>query len=612
MRLLFALFVLLWVVACQSTLPSSTNEPPLWNSINLNLPPHATVLALAVNPTNARTLYAATYDNVALYRSDDAGGTWRVDNNQLPRAPVFALLPIQAEIFAATADGLYRHAWNADYWQRADPVPQVAIYGLVGDDTGALYAATDGRGIWKSDDGGTTWSRVPGLDDESLLSVLPLDSTTVFVGTGGHGMFVTRDGGKTWSNVAAFASGYITLILRDPHHPTMIYARARNGLYRSTDYGESWQELTGGIEREIVNALWFDETRILIGTASGNIYFSDDAGTSWRSATLENPRHRALLTLFRVGKTDYAGTFDGLLLSGDNGETWSSAGQGLGAPIVHDMALDAAHTRLLVATEDGLFERRGDGEFTRLDFPVNDLPVSAIAIAPNSPQRIYIGTDGKGVFVSDDGGKTWSAAVGELGGKTRVSGLYVDPTDAEKVYARVLFARVYKSSNGGADWRAIWTGMPDEEQVQSIVIDSKNLQRLYAGGDAQLFYSDNGGEKWLARGLQELSTLALWIDPENTQRIWAGTTDGLYQSDDAGESWRGPLLKGVTIASMVREDSGNFYVGTKYNGVYISQDGGKTFAAYGLEGVSVDQLALDASRHRVYARTPQGLYELGY
>src|SRR5581483_1992142 len=110
MRFLFALLFLGCVVACQSMPPRSTSESPRWKSINLNLPLHAPVLALAVNPTNAQTLYAATYDNVALYRSDDAGATWRADNQKLPRAPVFALLPTPAEMFAATADGLY---WRA-------------------------------------------------------------------------------------------------------------------------------------------------------------------------------------------------------------------------------------------------------------------------------------------------------------------------------------------------------------------------------------------------------------------------------------------------------------------------------------------------------------------
>lgn len=570
------------------------------------------MLALAANPTNAQTLYAATYDNVALYRSDDAGATWRADNYKLPSAPAFALLPTPAEMFAATAEGLYRRAWKADYWQRADPVPQVAIYGLARDDTEALYAATDGRGIWQSDDQGTTWSRVPGLDDESLLSVLPLDKQTMFVGTGGHGMFVTHDGGETWSNIAAFASGYITVIVRDPMHPTAMYARARNGLYRSSDHGETWQELGGGIEREIINALWFDETRILVATASGNIYLSDDGGTSWRSAGVENPRRRAILTLFRVGKIDYAGTFDGLLRSEDNGETWNVVGEGLGAPIVHDMALDAVNHRWLVATEDGLYEWRGEDEFTRLEFPVNDVPISAIAVAPNAPQHIYVGTDGKGVFVSDDSGKTWSAAGGELGGKTRVAGLMGDPTNWETVYARVLFARLYKSTNGGDDWRAVWMGMPDEEQVQSIAIDPNNPRRIYAGGDAQLFYSDNGGETWQPSRLDERSTLALWIDPRNGQRIWAGATDGLYQSDDAGQSWHAPLLQGITITEIARDERGNFYVGTKYNGVYISRDDGKTFEPYGLAGMSVDQLVVDAAKQQVVVRTPLGLYELDY
>lgn len=625
-------FISCWLIifaACQAAPPSTPSAwqgrnpvesapTPEWTLENHNLPTHAPVTALAAEPTRRRAvetghhtprkLYAATYDAIGLYTSEDGGATWHADRAKLEPAPVFALLPLPAEMFAGTAAGLYRRAYNAAFWQRADPVPQVAVTALGQDPTGVLYAATDGRGIWKSQDGGTPWSRLPGLDDEPLLSILPLDAQTIFAGTGGRGLLITRDGGRTWQSAPQFSHEYVTFI--QLHRPGQIFARARSGLYRSHDRGQTWAKLHGGIEREIVTALLEDSQseRIWAAASGGGIFISDDRGESWRASDVENPRRRAVLSLAQFGDVLLAGTFDGLLQSVDGGETWRVLGHGLGVPIIHDFT--RANGRLWVAAEDGLFEQNADGTFVRIPFGAEDVPVSSLAVAPSQPTRIYVGTDGKGVFVSDDGGKTWNAAGGELGGRTRVAQLMVHPTNPEIVFARLLFERIYKSDNGGDDWRAVWTGMPIEEQIQSLAIASNDPAQMWAGGDTQLFSSNNTGETWQARGLSGVSILGLWIDPQDARHVWAGATDGLYISRDAGQSFQGPRLRGLSVTSIVRDAAGTFYLGTKYNGVYRSDDAGKTFVPYGLEGVSVDQLAFDAADNILYALTQQGLYRL--
>lgn len=588
-----------------------------------DLPAHTPITALAHDPNNTRVMIAAAYDANGIYRSDDAGETWRADNQDLARAPVFVLLALERELFAGTAAGLYRRAWNADYWQRADPVPPVAVYGLARDDAGAVYAATDGRGIWKSDDA-NVWARLAGLDDEPLLSVLALGDT-ILAGTGGRGMFVSRDGGKTWQPDATFQNDYVSMLRRDPRDGSTIFARGRNGLYRSREGGAAWQELAGGIETEIVNALEFADDTILAATSGGKIFVSDTNGETWRETSVENPRRRAVLSLFRIEKTLYAGSFDGLLRSVDNGASWQLIGQGLGAPIIYDLALDAARSRILVALEDGLYEIREESPASspstasvRIEMGVSDVPVTAVAIAPNAPQRIYAGTDGRGVFVSDDGARTWNPATGELGGRARIAQLAVDPANPEIVFARVLFERIYKSMDGGDSWRTVWTGMPVEEQIQTLAIAPNDPQQLYAGGDTQFFGSEDGGETWQARGLTGVSTLALWIDPNQAEYVWAGATDGLYVSADGGNTWRGPLLQGKTISALTRDARGNMYVGTKYNGVWRTAGEQTGFTQMfsqstndpAPERASIKAIVFDERRGRMLVATGEGLYSL--
>jgi photosystem II stability/assembly factor-like uncharacterized protein len=398
----------------------------------------------------------------------------------------------------------------------------------------------------------------------------------------------------------------VSFIAEGPNQ--VLFARARNGLFRSEDSGTEWVELAGGIETEIVNDLEFMESRMIATAAGGGIFYSDDAGATWTKAVIENPRRRATLPLLRIDNTLYAGTFEGLVSSRNDGESWEVIGKGLGVPIVHDLALDARTGQMLVAAEDGLYEKREQG-YTRISFGADDVPVLSVAFAPSSSQRIYVGTDGRGVFVSDDGSATWGAAGGELGGRARVPQVSIDPTEPENVFARVLFERIYKSTTGGDEWRTVWTGMPIEEQIQSLAIAPSSPRFIYAGGDTQIFGSDDGGESWQARGLRGISTLALWVDPGDPGHVWAGTTDGLYVSRDAGRFWRGPLAPGTSISSIAGDPAGPFYLATKYRGVLVSYDDGETFGEFGLEAMSANQLLLDVKRKRLYARTPQGVFQ---
>ncbi|MBI4671384.1 MAG: hypothetical protein HY741_06905 [Chloroflexi bacterium] len=617
MRRLVPVLFFIVLVACQANPVTSNTQK--WISLNAQLPTHMPVTSLAVHPRAPEIIFAGTYDPVGVYSTRDVHAGWQPDRTGLPAAPVLALLARERELFAGTAAGLYRRAWDANYWERTDPVPEVAVNALASSETGEIFAATDGRGIWTSDDDGKIWSRLPGLDDEALFSILPLDAQTFFAGTAGHGVFVTRNRGTAWDHVARFENAYAPLLARDPREAKTIFVGPRGGLYRSRDAGLTWDALGGGIEKQIVYALLSysssnGDSHLLAGTAGDGLWVSRDDGMSWDQAkSVDSPRPfppgRAVLTLRHQDKNIYAGTADRALMASESLDDWQPlrADQGaMGSPAIRDFELHP--DSLWVATDDGLYHRTH--AFKRVGTETLIAPVSAVALAPSSAKRIYAGTDGKGVFVSDDGGETWNAATGELGGKTRVAQLAVDPTNPEIVFARVLFERLYKSTDGGDSWRTIWSGMPVEAQLQIFAIAPSNPHILYAGGDTQLFYSDDGGEKWQPRGLNGISTLAFWIDPADANHIWAGATDGLYLSADAGKTWRGPLLEGKSVSALAHDANGNFYVGTKYNGLFRTDASVTeiTRVGQGLENGSVNELVFDKERGVLYALTDAGLF----
>ena len=613
-----ALICLLGLFTACAPLPVATPTPAasLWTRYQIGLPTHATVLALAVSPHASAMLFAGAYDTTGAYVSSDQARSWRAASAGLEGEAVFALRFIRDALFAGTTGGLYR--WAGDQWERIPSIPIGPVYSIARGIAGGWYLVTDTHGIFTSADG-TAWTHVAGLEGEPLACVAALDARTLFAGTTGQGAFVTRDGGSTWQPLDAFRSDYVSFISIDPRDGKSIYLRTRRGLFRSRDGGATWQELRGGIQNELVNAVLFDaaSSRIVAATDSGGVYISGDDGATWQSSSRGLPQGVASYALAQLdAQTILLGAQNGIYVSRDAGNTWQSANDGVGVPQIHALELDPQTGLLLAATEDGLYRqeltsgRAGtNGPFVRIGDETIQYPTLSIALAPTDRQVIYIGTYRHGIFVSQDGGATWSSVGGIFQDRLSVPGLAVDPRDDRTVFARVLFQRIYKSTDGGAAWHSVWTGMPNEAQVETMVLAPDDPAEMFAGTNIGLFSSGDGGESWTPRAFAQETVFSIWIDPRHTRTLLAGATDGLYRSDDGGASWTRIALAQTTVTAILRDPHGNFYVGTKYNGVWTSRDGAKTWTQYGLDGESIVTLVGDDTRGLLYAATTHGLFK---
>ena len=170
-------------------------------------------------------------------------------------------------------------------------------------------------------------------------------------------------------------------------------------------------------------------------------------------------------------------------------------------------------------------------------------PVRAIAIDPNDPLILYIGTTGAshgggGVFKSTNQGKSWSPvnngltfmevnalAIARFGGGTLL-------------YAGTLYGGVYRTKNGGATWIQVNNGLANLN-VNALAVDPKNPGTVYAGTDGGVFLTTNGGATWTAvnSGLTSPPVLSLAFDPVFS-RVYAGTQlDGVFETTNGGLSW---------------------------------------------------------------------------
>jgi len=234
-----------------------------------------------------------------------------------------------------------------------------------------------------------------------------------------------------------------------------------------------------------------------------------------------------------------------------------------------------------------------DGGDTWSQFALGDYSIVDIAIAPTNPNIIYAAAshvgDDYGVLKSVDKGKTWTFVNKGFrdcpGGTCRINTLAVDPTNPDRVFAG--FWHIYRTTNGGESWDLVYE---DGTYFDPIIIDPKNPQVLYAGSDrgGGVYKSTNGGSTWneASNGLDRnsLNIKALAIDPTNTQVLYLSNEDGVYKTTNGAQSWTKLPLEGneMNLANIngiaVDPKNGTVYISSSYGlAVEKSIDGGYTW-----------------------------------
>lgn len=338
------------------------------------------VVTVAAVPGNANLFYTGTVGG-GIWKSTDEGLEWEnISDGKLP-GPSASI----GAIAVAPSDPKVLYAGTGEDDIRNDMIP--------------------GDGVFKSTDAGKTWQPAGLAETHSISEIIvsPGDPNVVYASSMGHvfvpdpnrGVFKSTDGGKTWKKILFVddKTGAIDLIM-DPGHPAVLYAAMwqaqrtawgltsggpGSGLYKTTDGGEHWTNLTHnpGLPQGVLGRIGVtlvanhpDTLYAIFQAEDGGVFRSDDAGKTWKKVNDEAKlRQRAFyyMALFADPKdanTVYAPQVDALWVSHDGGRTWTK--------------LRAPH---------------GDHH--------------ALWINPSDTSILLEGNDG-GATVSTDGGKTWS------------------------------------------------------------------------------------------------------------------------------------------------------------------------------------------------------------
>lgn len=220
---------------------------------------------------------------------------------------------------------------------------------------------------------------------------------------------------------------------------------------------------------------------------------------------------------------------------------------------------------LYIGTEQGVVtvRSRDQRSWEIVDRGLKNWEIPALAVSPGSPNKVFAGTRGDGVLVSEDFGKSWKKPCYGKRGPGKVRSVTVDPHDSRRIYAGCEPIDVFVSEDEGRNWRrfdSIWdipfiATVPYpvatvEPHVRDITVDPSDPKTLYAA--LQVGYivkSTDGGRTWklLDKNL-DCDVHTIVIDPGNPRRLIIATGGhdsrkgnapgrALYVSDDAGDSW---------------------------------------------------------------------------
>ena len=381
---------------------------------------------------------------------------------------------------------------------------------------GTVYVGSASGGIWKSNDGGVTFRQIfekQGVPSIGDLALAPGNPEVIYAGTGeanvrnsvsiGNGVFRSTNGGETWQHLGLEETRHISRIAVHPSNSNVVHVGAvghiygphpDRGVFRSEDGGQTWKKV---------------------------LYIDEWHGVSDLDQSLSNPNilYAGMWYFNRKPWTHTSGSEKGgLYRSLDGGLTWEKAGKGL--------------PKLM-------------GRI-------------AVKIAQSQPNTVYVlaeSNDGI-LFRSDDYGATFRKINDDVQLVSRgfyYTDLRVDPQNPDRLYA--VASRMFRSIDGGKHFdRISWATHVD---YHSLWIDPTNPKHLWQGQDGGVAVSYNGGDTWepvrnlpiaqfyqiyadsrfpfyhLGGGLQDNGT---WTGPARTREP-AGVLPDLWEMVSFGDAY---------------------------------------------------------------------------
>jgi photosystem II stability/assembly factor-like uncharacterized protein len=231
----------------------------------------------------------------------------------------------------------------------------------------------------------------------------------------------------------------------------------------------------------------------------------------------------------------------------------------------------------------------------------------SVSIAQLKNKEIFYLSCGNGVQKSPDDGKNWIITTGW--NITECLKTAIDPINPDMVYAATAYG-IFKTSDGGKTWLEKNVGLVSTF-TPTVIIDQNDRNMLFCATEAGVHRSKNGAESWEPIGLLGLGVRTLIQHPAQPNLLAVGTEDdGVFISDDHGKTWHqkinGLTTKTVYALAFAPQDPNIIYAGTFRGGIFKSTDQGDSWIEMnnGLRVLDIHALLVDPeNKDTVYAGT---------
>ena len=526
---------------------------------------------LVMDPSNNKVIYAATYQRMrtpwgfngggpgsAIWKSSDAGRTWTKLTRGIPEGDlgrigldIYRRNPnvLYAQVQHATETGLYRSDDAGATWRMVSNVnPRPMYFSQVRidpNDDHRIYVL--GVELHMSDDGGRTFvgNTVPHSDHHAMW-INPANSNHVLTGCDG-GINVSYDRGARWDFIDNIDLGQFYHASYDMDTPYRVYGGLQDN---ASWYGPSAVRNDIGIGNfDWRNIGSGDGFVTLADPTNSRILYSESQGGNLNRVDRISQERKNIRPQPPQGAPPYRWNWDtpmqisphapGTLYaaanvvfrSTDRGDTWQVISPDLTARVNRDTIriMGVRGSDIAIARNDGVSNYGNLVSFVE---------------SPRRAGLFYTGADDGTVHVSRDNGANWTNITSRFPGLPKlapVSRIAVSRHDDGTVYvsfdnhaANDNTPYVYMSSDFGGSFRAITTGIPAGQAVRTITEDPKNANVLYVGTEFGLFVSLNKGGQWMRvrANLPTVPIAEITIHPRDNDMILATHGRSIWILDD--------------------------------------------------------------------------------
>lgn len=487
-----------------------------------------------INPNDHNMIFAGT--SLGLFKSIDAGVTW---------VKVLATTPVRdlefkpgdpTVIYAVASKSLYRSINSGNTFTiipsgsglpAATSVSRAAIAVTAADPSYVYVVYSDAGdnsffGVYRSTNSGvsfnlqTNYPNLLGWDPDGSdaggqgwytlsIAASPINKNEVIVG--GVNVWKSTNGGVNWNINAHWYGGGAPYVHADIHDliyrpdGSAYYAACDGGIFETQNGGNSWQDLSDGLQIGQMYRLGCSATnpdKVIQGWQDNGTNFYNDPtweqilGGDGFECFIDWSDENTLFAEIYYGdiyRSNGGSFFSSIKNNIDEDGDWNTPWQ---QDPIDPQTLYAGYKNVWKSTDKGDY-------WTKIsNFTIGN--IKSLKVAPSNSDVIYI-SNGSSIYKTVDGGNNWSMLTIPMTGSIAVTYITVSGTDPNTVwFTRSGYDgnnKVFKSTNGGAAWTNLSSGLPNLP-VNCIVNQAGTNDGVYVGTDVGIYYLDNNQSTWVS------------------------------------------------------------------------------------------------------------------